>query len=903
MSTEPLNPLYIGEASVGPYAPGIVSPAGSAPLPYSTVSGPGTTVSTGFSIPDAPAACGDGLDGSPELPMVLPASGWWNGLLCGYGHVSYSAALIRGGRSFTVEVTALDAASLATTTKAMPVIGLFAPTDAAGSLPSLGAATAAFNSLMVGTTTLDASPFPPGNAATEVRIGIADQRGDGRPDFPYQARLFYADHLSPEVVDPAGGTFTITGTGFRTGNSVTINGVAAAVTSWTATTLLVAAPAAGVAGAALGAPVDVVVRDGGTGASSFVTAALTYATVNSFAETMKLVSAQAAATFVGEATPVPFAVQVLQGDGLTPVAGAAVVFTASPANSVHFASSGAATCIVTTDANGIASTRVFPQVAATITMQATLGALSFSAEFDAVTRPAAMKLITAPAASQLVGVPAKTAFMVQLVTTNGTGIAGQLVTFQVTGGSAVFSPCNASPCSILSNKYGQALVAVTPTATGPVTLQASDGNLSQAASFTALPNTPSLKLLTAPNPAAYVNESGGVFKVQLLQADGVSGAAQAPVLFTGPPGTTWTVCGFHVCTIATDRNGEAASSLVTSVHGTIQLVASYGNQSVSATSVVSVRSPKLSLVSAPSGSVDVGSAAPTPFVVQLLDGFGKPMAGQQINYGGVQGSVKMDCGLGSCVGLTGANGEAGGIATPLQPGTILLTATWLDQSVTASFTSVGTPEALNPIAVPPPSVHAGDKLTFQYQLIGPSGTPLKGRSVYFSVPVGVLAFDGCPYATCGTKTDTNGIASATATAFTQGLVTVQATVDGLTDQASFTVLPGPSNVSIVSGANQFVTGGAPFQPVVIQVTDAAGTPIPWAPVRVGQTVRALVPCPPQGRCPAAPTLASSNAVLTTDPRGTVSVQPMVIVGTATTTALSFSFGAQGFATTEVSSTP
>ena len=77
----------------------------------------------------------------------------------------------------------------------------------------------------------------------QLRIAIADQRGDGRPDFNYQARVLYADSVtSGELWAPAGGTVTITGMGFRTGNAVLVNGVAATVSSWTANTIVAAVP-------------------------------------------------------------------------------------------------------------------------------------------------------------------------------------------------------------------------------------------------------------------------------------------------------------------------------------------------------------------------------------------------------------------------------------------------------------------------------------------------------------------------------------------------------------------------------------------------------------------------------------------------------------------------------------
>ncbi len=73
-------------------------------------------------VPTAAASCGSGADGTVSAPVQVAATGWWSGLLCGYGHASYLSADVKPGRTFTVEVTALDEQGLATTTKAMPVI-------------------------------------------------------------------------------------------------------------------------------------------------------------------------------------------------------------------------------------------------------------------------------------------------------------------------------------------------------------------------------------------------------------------------------------------------------------------------------------------------------------------------------------------------------------------------------------------------------------------------------------------------------------------------------------------------------------------------------------------------------------------------------------------------------------
>jgi len=75
-------------------------------------------------------------------------------------------------------------------------------------------------------------------------------------------------------------------------------------------------------------------------------------------------------------------------------------------------------------------------------------------------------------------------------------------------------------------------------------------------------------------------------------------------------------------------------------------------------------------------------------------------------------------------------------------------------------------------------------------------------------------------------------------------------------------------------------------------------------VTVGQTARALdVTCPSEGRCPAAPVLASASSVAVSDLNGDVTVTPLVVSGAATMTAMAFSTGTQGFATAQVSSSP
>src|SRR5258707_6250178 len=161
----------------------------------------------------------------------------------------------------------------------------------------------------------------------QLRIAIADKRGDGRPDYNYKARVLYADSLTPSTVSGAGGTVTITGMGFRTGNAVLVNGVAATVSNWTANTIVARVPSLHTLGVSTALVADVTVEDLSTGGTTVMTQALSYAAP---AITLSLLTAPAGTVIAGPQATVPFAVQVLQADGATPVVGEAVNFTATP---------------------------------------------------------------------------------------------------------------------------------------------------------------------------------------------------------------------------------------------------------------------------------------------------------------------------------------------------------------------------------------------------------------------------------------------------------------------------------------------------------------------------------------------------------------------------------------------
>jgi hypothetical protein len=371
--TQPINPLYTGAFSVGPYDSNAVAPSGSVTQQRAWVMGTYADLTLNFTIPDAQSTCTTSNSGTAASPTSAPASGWWTGNLCTYAHTDWSSFPIKPNRTYTLEVTAQDEHAATTTSKLLPVLGLWSTSDPTNSLPAIAATPAAFNSTVTGMTTLTAQSS---TQPQQLRLAIADQRGDGRPDYAYQARLLYADTVSPATVPALGGTITITGSGFRPGNTVTINGLPAIVTNWTSTTITAVAPNLHAASATTA---DVTVRDLATGGATTMTSALNYAAPQ---PTLILVSAPSGQVFTSSPATSPFAVKALQADGVTPIANIAVTFSAD--SPVRFNACASSTCTLNTDASGLASTTVTPLSPGSVTLTAAGPIGSVTAAFTTI---------------------------------------------------------------------------------------------------------------------------------------------------------------------------------------------------------------------------------------------------------------------------------------------------------------------------------------------------------------------------------------------------------------------------------------------------------------------------------------------------------------------------------------
>ncbi|WP_263383121.1 IPT/TIG domain-containing protein [Granulicella arctica] len=400
LRSEPINPLYTGAYAIAPYTASTVNPSGAVAGWHVSDIPAGWGGYFAVPVPNAASTCGAGGDGTEDAPVAPGAGGWWTGVLCGptsspwsFAHTAWVGLPVLGSRSLTVEVTALDEQGLSTANKARPVLGAWSAGDATGTPPTLAAAAVAFNSVVSGMT----RTIVQSSIAQTLRIAIADERGDGRPDYNYRARVLYADAIAPAT--GSGSTqVTITGMGFRPGNSVTVNGVVATVASWTATTIVATIPYLKSVLPGMTMQADVVVTDLSTSGTTVMTGVFTYV-YTALPYTLALISAPSGNLPVGLTASPAFSVKAIDVDGVTPMPGVLVVFSAM-SGAVQWGTCGlAASCTVVTDANGLASTVVTPAAPGVVTLQAAALGLTQTISFTAL--PLVRSVTVVPAAMWL----------------------------------------------------------------------------------------------------------------------------------------------------------------------------------------------------------------------------------------------------------------------------------------------------------------------------------------------------------------------------------------------------------------------------------------------------------------------------------------------------------------------
>jgi hypothetical protein len=192
-------------------------------------------------------------------------------------------------------------------------------------------------------------------------------------------------------------------------------------------------------------PHDITLTDPATGATSVMTGAINYGAGPT--DIIKLLSGSNPSTPRGGEAQNPIRVQVLDANGVTPVSGATVVFSAVP--SVGFsACANATTCTVISDESGEASTRVTALTAGTMTITAQLAPASYSpAKQVQATLFATSSALDLSLSSPSVWIAQGATLDVPLSSTvlvNGVATSGRTVNYSVTQGTASLASATAS---------------------------------------------------------------------------------------------------------------------------------------------------------------------------------------------------------------------------------------------------------------------------------------------------------------------------------------------------------------------------------------------------------------------------------------------------------------------------
>ena len=433
LSVEPLDPSVSWR--VGPYAPTTVQPSGSMQSIIITIE-PGTDIQhdilmTGSAV-ETPES---GENETFASPRALPKTGSWIGALTGYGDADYFIVNGQSNRTLIVEVTALDDNNQPTLQKAQPVIGMWSLTAPEGTVP--GAYTSSpFNSPAPGVTQLNAQLL----TGTQFRVGIADLRGDGRPDFRYRARVIYGDSVTPARISVRGNTpFEIEGMGFQAGMTLMVGNAAVTPLAVSVNRMLAIAPALpdGVQ--------NIAITDPATGNSTTLTGALTLGAGPN--DVLKLAQGGNSPTPVGMTAATPIRVLVTSADGITPVSGATIQWTANNAATLS-ACSGASACYAFTDESGQVETRVTVGAIGTANISATLAPASYTPPKlvqASVSGTASAKdlALVSPKVWVVQGATVDVPLSARLLA-NGLPLSGQTLNWQVGIGSGTVTPVNST---------------------------------------------------------------------------------------------------------------------------------------------------------------------------------------------------------------------------------------------------------------------------------------------------------------------------------------------------------------------------------------------------------------------------------------------------------------------------
>jgi hypothetical protein len=549
---EAVNPNYMLTNSVGPYLDGSPEPSGTlAPISVPSMAA-GSAQTLTVNVTNSAEGGFDDAIGSQAAPRLLAASGLWSGRLSQVGQTDSFIFPVRGGRLFTVFTEALDETGAPTNLKAIPALGVWDAFDPVGA-EAVGAASG-LNGLATGESWLQVAA----SGDDVVRIGIADERGDGRPDYAYQGIVLYADTVQPLRLPAAGGPIVIHGMGFRLTDTVQVGGQAALVVSISPNELTAIAPPApsGVTGS-----VDVEVDDAPIYyAAAVISGGVSYD--SGTGDALTLITAPMSTVPIG--VPEPFSVIAL-GPDLSPAGGVSVIYTVTSGTATLACGKSTCTMTATGDGRAVMNVTAVDGSWSIVTASLTNGS-SLQAQFCGGTPPVLASL--SPMLSLAAGATA-TWTAQALVLSKGLPASGQTVAWTAPGSGIALQSG-----AVTTNSSGIAAKAL---AVGPLTegqtatSTACLNGTSQCVAYTAFGARPEYASLEAVSGAAQSLAVSGIasqITLRVLDMDGNPMAGGTVTLYQSL--YAWTPpCGRHGPCVQGALLATQASTTTSALDGTV----------------------------------------------------------------------------------------------------------------------------------------------------------------------------------------------------------------------------------------------------------------------------------------------------------------------------------------------
>jgi adhesin/invasin len=532
-----------------------------------------------------------------------------------------------------------------------------------------------------------------------------------------------------------------------------------------------------------------------------------------------------------------------------PVANQTVTFTIASGTGSFV---GSAT--VTTNASGDAQISLTSQVAGTVNITATVNgnnitngspaSVIFVAGTPSATAPTT--ILTVVTNNAVADGVATNSVNAHITDANGNPVANQTVSFAIASGTGSF----VGAATVTTNANGDAQISLTSLVAGTVNITATvNGNsitngspaivifVAGAPSATA----PTTILTVVTNNAVADGVATNSVNAHITDANG-NPVANQTVSFAIASGTGSFVGS---ATVTTNSSGDAQISLTSLVAGTVNITATVNGNSITNGSPAIV----IFVAGAPSATAPttiltvVTNNAVADGVVtnsvnaHITDANGNPVANQTVTFAIASGTGSF---VGSATVTTNANGDALISLTSLVAGPVNITASVNGNSITngspaivifvAGGPSVGVVTTLLSVITNNAIADGVATNSVNAHITDVNGNPVANQTVTFAIVTGTGSFVGSATIT----TNANGDAQISLTSLLPGIVTITATVNGVSitngSPAAVLFVVGPPSVTapttiLTVVTNNAVADGVATNSVNAHITDANGNPV------------------------------------------------------------------------------